>query len=178
MIYDYKKISPYELDMSPVCRAIGREWMLICAEWEGETNAMTASWGFLGELWGAPSAICFIRPQRFTYHLADRAEYYSLAFFGEERRRELAYFGSHSGRDGDKAAACGMSYRHIEINGTPVPFPDGAQVVLICRRVYTDDIHADHFNDPAVLEANYPERDLHRAFLGEIVTALERCGNK
>lgn len=41
---NYKEISPYELDVK-VCRAIGKEWMLIGAEHGGITNAMTASCG-------------------------------------------------------------------------------------------------------------------------------------
>lgn len=76
---NYKEISPYELDVK-VCRAIGKEWMLIGAEHGGITNAMTASWGFLGELWNKPAAVCFIRPQRYTFPLVDRADCYSLSF--------------------------------------------------------------------------------------------------
>ncbi len=174
MDYDYKNISPYELEMSPVCRAIGREWMLIGAEARGVTNAMTASWGFMGEIWGKPAAVCFIRPQRFTFSLADSAEYFSLSFFGNERRRELAYFGSHSGRDEDKAAACDMRFRHIETAGTEIPFPDGAQVVLICRKMYADDIRAECFTDKTLIDSCYPDRDYHRMFIGEIAAALVR----
>lgn len=174
MDHDYKSISPYELDMSRVVRTIGREWMLITAEAGGVTNAMTASWGFIGELWGKPAAACFIRPQRFTFHLANESEYFSLAFFGDERRRELAYFGSHSGRDGDKAAACDMRYRHIEAGGVSVPFPDGARTVLICRKMYADDLRAECFTDKTIMDSVYPERDLHRMFIGEIAAVLVR----
>ena len=46
---DYKEIHPYELEL-PACRAIGKDWMLICARSGSTVNAMTASWGFLGEI--------------------------------------------------------------------------------------------------------------------------------
>ena len=46
---DYKEIHPYELELS-ACRAIGKDWMLICARSGSTVNAMTASWGFLGEI--------------------------------------------------------------------------------------------------------------------------------
>ena len=51
---DYKEIHPYELEL-PACRAIGKDWMLICARSGSTVNAMTASWGFLGEIWSVPA---------------------------------------------------------------------------------------------------------------------------
>lgn len=168
----YKEISPYELEMSNAFRAVGREWMLIGAEHGGAVNAMTASWGFLGELWGVPAAACFIRPQRYTFPLVDGAGYYSLSFFGGEKRKELSYFGSHSGRDGDKAAACGMRYLDCDAGGVRVPYLDDASVVLICRKLYADDIKEERFVDGDVLEKCYPARDLHRMFVGEVVKCL------
>ena len=51
---NYREISPYELDIH-ASRAIGKEWMLIGAEHGGIVNAMTASWGFIGELIHLPA---------------------------------------------------------------------------------------------------------------------------
>ena len=45
---------------------IGDRWMLITAGNGEVCNTMTASWGGLGILWGAPVATCYIRPQRYT----------------------------------------------------------------------------------------------------------------
>ncbi|MEI3056811.1 MAG: flavin reductase [Eubacteriales bacterium] len=170
---NYKEISPYELDVK-VCRAIGKEWMLIGAEHGGITNAMTASWGFLGELWNKPATVCFIRPQRYTFPLVDRADCYSLSFFGDERHEMLAYFGAHSGRDGDKAAACGMKYAYADTGDARVPYLDGAKYVLICRKMYCDDIKPECFTEPEIIAKCYPQRDFHRVFIGGIVKCLLR----
>ena len=44
---------------------IGDRWMLVAAtDKSGKTNAMTASWGGMGVLWGKKVAFVFIRPQR------------------------------------------------------------------------------------------------------------------
>ena len=98
---DFLEISPHALECSNAFNMIGKEWFLICAadaERECGANAMTASWGYLGNMWNKPSAVCFIRPQRYTYGLAERAERVSLCFFGEGEREMLSYFGTKSGK--------------------------------------------------------------------------------
>ena len=35
-----------------VFEMIGKEWLLVAAEKDGKVNAMTASWGGLGIMWG------------------------------------------------------------------------------------------------------------------------------
>ena len=81
-----------------VFRLIGEEWMLITAGDESGYNTMTASWGSLGFLWGKPVCTCFIRPQRFTYGLAEKTDRLSFAFLPEAYRGALKYCGVHSGR--------------------------------------------------------------------------------
>ena len=132
----FREISPYDLEASNAFRAVGKEWLLICAEAGGVTNAMTASWGFLGNLWNRPAAVVFIRPQRYTYGLTEQSERFSLCFFGGGYRRELGYFGTASGRDGDKSAAAGMHYVKLG----DVPALAESTVVLACRKMYIDDI--------------------------------------
>ena len=66
---------------------IGDRWMLITAGTAERCNTMTASWGGLGVLWGAPAATIYLRPQRYTKEFVDREEYFTLCFFGEEYRR-------------------------------------------------------------------------------------------
>ena len=59
----FKKIDPKTLDKN-VFSLIGDQWMLITAGTSEKCNTMTASWGGLGVIWGAPSATCYIRPQQ------------------------------------------------------------------------------------------------------------------
>ena len=39
-----KEISPFDFNESAF-RVIGKDWLLITGEYEGKSNAMTASWG-------------------------------------------------------------------------------------------------------------------------------------
>ena len=52
--------------------AIGDEWLLITAKDGDKVNAMTASWGGLGIMWGKPAAYIFVRPQRHTFGLLEK----------------------------------------------------------------------------------------------------------
>ncbi len=127
-----EEISVKELQMNPIT-LIGNEWMLITAgTTERGFNTMTASWGHLGSLWNLPTSVAYVRPQRYTKEFVDREEYYSLCFFPEGYRRQLGYLGSHSGRDGDKVAAVGLT----PVSDTHTTWFAEASLVLICRKLY------------------------------------------
>ena len=162
-----KEISVSELQMNPMT-LIGDRWMLITAGTEDRGfNTMTASWGHLGCIWGGYTSVCYIRPQRYTKEFADREELYSLCFF-PDHKKELSYLGTHSGRDGDKVAAAGL---------TPV-FGDGytyfaeASLVLVCRKLYRAPIVEEGFLNRETLEKNYPNRDFHDLYVGRIEKVL------
>lgn len=162
---DYVEISPYELDNA--LKLIGKDWMLITVQ-DGEgANAMTASWGCMGVLWNKPVAVCFIRPQRYTYGLAENEERMSLAFFGEGYREALSLCGSKSGRDCDKLSLAGLTVS--DVYGVPVI--DQASTVIIGKKLYADDLKEDNFVDKAMLD-NYKSKDFHRIYVLEIQKVL------
>ena len=66
----FQSIEPKALDLN-VFSAIGDQWMLITAGTAERCNTMTASWGGLGVLWGAPVATCYIRQSRYTKEFVD-----------------------------------------------------------------------------------------------------------
>ncbi len=166
----FRTIGPEALIENPF-ELVGKEWMLITAGTADGFNMMTASWGGMGILWGRPVAFCFVRPQRYTFGLMEGHEHYSLTFYAAEHRRVLDYCGSHSGREGDKAAATGV---------TPLIDPTGAvyfgeaRLAFICRKLYAQDLAAEHFIDASIVDAAYPARDFHRMYVGEILKVLVR----
>ncbi len=135
-------------------------------------NTMAASWGHLGSIWGhgggLPTAVVYIRPQRYTKAFVDREDYYTLSFFPEGYKKQLAYLGTASGRDEDKVAKAGL---------TPVFDEHGtwfaeASLVLVCRKLYRAPIREEYFLDKSIVEDCYPERDFHDLYIGEIVKVL------
>lgn len=167
-----KEISLASLRLNPMTM-ISDDWLLITAGTQiTGYNTMTACWGQLGALWGhgkgLPTATVFIRPQRYTKCFVDREPFYSLCFFPKKYKKQLAYLGTHSGRDEDKVTASGL---------TPV-FENGytyfaqARLVLVCRKLYRAPLVEDGFIDRQVMDENYPERDFHDQYIGEIIKVL------
>ena len=156
-------------EFDPIFHRIGSDWMLISASDGERVNTMTASWGCCGVLWSKPIAVCFIRPQRHTFSIIEGATHFSLAFFDGEEREALRYCGKYSGRDGDKFKGAGLTCLQTEDG---IPYPKEAKKVLICKKIYVDHIKEDGFLDPSLL-SNYPEKDYHGVFVGEIVACIE-----
>ena len=164
----FKEINPVELENMNAFRAVGKEWFLITAEADGVRNAMTASWGFLGNLWNKNAAVCFVRPQRFTHDLTEKADRVSLCFFGDGYRHELGkIFGRMSGRDLDKAEAAGFHYTYLD----SVPAFEEANLVLVCRKMYSDKIKPDCFIDKDIDAKCYPDKDHHTVYICEVEKA-------
>ena len=149
---------------------IGDKWMLITAGTAQSCNTMTASWGGLGVIWGAPAATCYIRPQRYTKEFVDREEYFTLTFFGEEYRKALALCGSKSGREVDKVKECGFT---VKTAACGAPYFEEAELVLVCRKRFAQEM--DPANIPAdVKEKWYHQEDYHTLYIGEIIEVLKK----
>ena len=164
----FKEMPVQDLDDN-VFKAIGDDWMLITAGKSDNFNTMTASWGTLGILWHLPVAICFIRPQRHTYGFAEKSDYYTLSFLEEGHRDILQFCGSRSGRDTDKIADTGLIPRET-VQGNV--FFEQCRLVLECRKLYSDRIKEDQFIVQNLIGKNYPKKDFHKFYIGEITSCL------
>ena len=152
-----------------VFRLIGDDWMLITAGKPDHFNTMTASWGTTGILWHLPVAICFVRPHRYTFGFMEDSESYTLCFLEDQYKDILQFCGTRSGKDVDKIAATGL---------IPITSEKGSiyyqqcKLVLECRKLYSDWLKEDNFLVPGVAGKNYPKKDFHRFYIGEIISCL------
>jgi len=167
---NFETMDPAALDENFI-RAIGRDWMLVTAGDAVRCNTMTASWGFVGQMWGKPAAIVVLRPTRYTKEFVDREERLTLSFFGEEYRKALNYCGTHSGRDGDKIAEAGLT---VTTTDGGVPALAEARLVLECRKMYVDTLREGCFTEPEPVGTWYPNRDFHTFYVLEIERAYVR----
>ena len=164
---NFKEITPYEVENT--MKLIGKDWMLITASNGERVNTMTASWGNMGVLWGKNVCTVYIRPSRYTYEFTERSEKLSLSFFDEKYRDALKYCGTKSGRDCDKLSDTSLTTATVD--GTPVICE--AKLVLICRKLYADDIKQNNFISEEPL-CNYRDGDFHRFYICEIEKVLKR----
>jgi len=152
------------------CKVIGKDWMLVGAMKDGKCNAMTASWGGLGVMWGKDVAYIFIRPQRYTKEFIDNSDTLSLTFFDEKYRDTLSYMGKVSGRDEDKIAEAGLN---VEMDGE-TPYFKEAKTVLICKKMYAQQLQPECFIDTEADSKWYPQKDYHVMYVCEIEKVLQR----
>ena len=164
----FKTISVGELQQNPFSMSFN--WALLGASFQGETNAMTISWGFTGFMWEKHAAMAFVRPQRHTQHIIHGADTFSLSFFDESFKKELGYMGSKSGANEDKIAQSGLKMSIIQ--NTPV-FED-AKLVLICKKLYMGRIEKEGFWDKSIPKDIYPNKDFHHIYVGEQITILQK----
>lgn len=138
--------------------------MLITAGNEEKFNPMTASWGGLGNLYNRPVTYCFIDPDRYTYELMQHNETYTLTFYTSDYQNALQYCGTHSGRDGDKIAASGL---------TPITTSSGnkafaeAWLIIECKKIASQLLTPASITDGSV-KAQYPDKQTE-LFVGEII---------
>lgn len=160
-----KEINASEISKNMI-QMIKKDWMLVGAG-EDKFNMMTASWGMIGHLWNKDVMNVYIRPQRYTYEFMETNDTFSCSFFDDSYRDALKLCGSKSGRDIDKAEACGFTTNFIE----HVPVFDQAVCTIICRKIAVYDIDPSQFID-ASIDKNYPLKDYHRVYTGEIIKVL------
>ncbi len=163
----FKEIAPEEFNES-VFKVIGKDWLLLASTVNGKTNAMTASWGGMGIMWGKPVAYVFIRPQRYTKEFVDNSQGMTISVFGEDRRKMMSYFGTVSGRDEDKIAKSGLT--KVEDNGQ-IYFEE-ARVAMVCRKLYAQELKQECFVDKESDAKWYPNADYHTMYVMEIEKLL------
>lgn len=165
-----KKIDINKLEVN-VFESIGKNWMLVTAGNEDTgSNTLTASWGGLGVLWNKNVATIYIRPQRYTKVFIDNEEYFTLSFFEDDYKKTLGYLGRVSGRDEDKIKKVGLNINYED----NVPYFKEAKLVLICKKLYHAPILEEGFVVEEVSTRNYPEKDFHEMYIGEIVSVLTK----
>ena len=147
-----------------ILAAFMRDTPLLAAGTPEDPGVMTIGWGGLGSLWKQPVCTVYVRPQRNTFGHMERSGYFSVNFFDRRYAPQLLYCGTHSGRDGDKLKACGL---------TPARTPEGApcleeaDLVLVCRKLYRQQLDPACFTDEAAREA-YFKTDFHYMYIGRV----------
>ena len=162
----FKEILPEEIKGN-VFEQISKEWMLITAGDESGYNMMTASWGFMGEMWGHHTAMAVVRPQRYTMDFIEGSDYFTLSFYGDMKDIHKVC-GSKSGRDVDKTKETGL---------TPVFDPMGvyfeeARLVIFCKKEYVQQMCENSFTDKENLK--WYSGDFHNMIFGKIEKILTK----
>ena len=161
-----KKIDAKSLNGN-VFSMLDNQWALLTAGDAKAYNTMTVSWGGLGVLWNKNVATVYVRPQRYTLGFIENSDFFTLSFFDEAYKSALKICGAKSGKDTDKIKEAGLS----PVIADDTVYFDGAQVVLVCKKIYKGEIDPKNFLDETI-DKNYANKDYHKIFIGEIKEVL------
>ena len=98
-------------------------------------------------------------------------ELFTVSFMDQTHRKALVYIGAKSGHDDpDKIRSSGLQ---LVYDGDAAYMKD-SDMVLICRKIYNQQLEAEHFIDKNLIDYNYNgETDnIHEMFVGEIIRVL------
>lgn len=166
MAFIEKKIS--ELDVNPFMM-ISKDWFLLTAGTSEDYNTMTCSWGAMGEIWNQPSLTAYVRTSRYTLPYLEKNKLFTVSVFPEEYRKALAFCGSHSGKDYDKAKETGLV--PVELNGG-VSF-EQAKLVFVCEKTYAQMMQEENFIEQENFEKFYASDEMHKLYIGKILAVYE-----
>lgn len=171
----FKEIDFRKTELKPA-EMFGDDWCALSAGTkETGYNAMCIAWGEMGALWERGTharrlsvATVYVRPSRYTKSVMDREPYFALNFLDDKKK--LGYLGSHHGNEEDKFAGAGLT--PVFLDGTTLI--DEAKFIVVCKKLYQAPLSEDGFTDRELMDFNYPKRDFHTMYIGEIVKAYQK----
>lgn len=164
----WQKISPKEVKNA--VELFDKDWMALAVGKENDMNAMTISWGSMGELWQRPVITVYVSSDRYTHSFMERNEYFTVTAFPKKSRSALQYIGTHSGRDGDKLKAAGLTPEFTEL-GNPV-FKE-ANLAMECRIIYSAPFDPERM-DSIARQIYDNGMGIHTMYIGEIVNVWKK----
>ncbi|MBQ2738769.1 MAG: flavin reductase [Oscillibacter sp.] len=158
------------MDLTPeVFQDFVRKNALLTAGGREGYNTMTIGWGQLGSIWNEPVCTVYVRPERHTYGFMEESGYFTVSLIPAQRRDIARICGTKSGRDTDKAAECGL---HVLYGAGDAPYFEEAEAVLVCKKLYAQDLDASHVTDGGPIDRFYGSAGKwHRMYIGQVVEA-------
>lgn len=166
MIMIYRTVEPKNIKDNLI-KCLADEWALITAGNKDGYNMMTASWGFMGEMWGNDSVAVVIRPQRYTMEFIEKNDYFTVSFYGD-RKDIHKVCGSKSGRDIDKTKETGLT----PVKSEKYVYFKEARMVLVVKKQFVSRMSEENFIDKTILDKWYPQKDYHNLIIGKIEKVL------
>ncbi len=162
-----------------------KQWAIVSSGNIDNFNCCTISWGSLGTIWGHSSSACpivtiYIHPARYTSEFLKNNEYFTLNFFDSKYKKDLAYIGTHSGKNEDKVSKTDLT--PIQLKENTVGFSQ-ANLTFVCKKLYQHQFSKEDL-DPQVQQyyassiKTYPDFkggwQPHIVFIGEIIDVIDK----
>lgn len=143
--------------------------VFLTSKYNGRVNTMTIGWGGITVYWGKPVFEVPVRHSRFSHAMIDKSGVFtvSVPLEGDNMAKELAYCGSHSGRNEDKISACALETSDGE--NVDVPVINGCSLHFECRVLGKTEFTGSNLNSE-IDGRCYADKNYHTMFYGEILS--------
>lgn len=154
------------------------DWAIVTSGNIDNFNSCTIIWGQLGTIWNKETLTVFIHPARYTSEFLTKNDFFTVSFFDEKYKKDLAYIGSHSGRNGNKINNTNLSPIEYE---NSVSFKE-AKLTFLCKKLYAHQFNKDDLSKGiqdfyASALDTYPDFNggwqPHIVFVGEIISCQQ-----
>jgi flavin reductase (DIM6/NTAB) family NADH-FMN oxidoreductase RutF len=132
-------------------------------------NTMTIGWATIGIIWSKPILMVAVRPTRFTFGIIDAIDNFTVSIPFENKKDQLSFCGTKSGRDINKFKECGLTILPAQKVGSPIIECDGLHYE--CAIVFKAPMDGNKLI--AGYQGIYPKKDYHTLYFGEIVDCYE-----
>lgn len=130
-------------------------------------NTMTIGWAYMGTSWRRNIFIAMVRPQRHTFDILEKIGEFTVSIPTKNPlRAQLGFAGTASGRDVDKFDGHGLTA--VPGKQVDAPIIGECGLHIECKVVSKQFLSGDNMID-AVKDRNYPEKDYHMLYFGEVV---------
>lgn len=139
--------------------------VFLTSKLDGKVNTMTIGWGGVNFYWKEGIFEAPVRYSRYSHDMIDKSGVFtvSVPLDNDDVKKQLAFCGSHSGRECDKIAECGLKLQ--DGAAVDVPVIADCSLHIECEVVFKADINKEN------LAADVDERwypDYHTVFFGRI----------
>jgi Conserved protein/domain typically associated with flavoprotein oxygenases, DIM6/NTAB family len=127
---------------------------------------MTASWGFIGVMWGKRVVVVPIRDSRFTNGIVEKTGEFTMCIPYGTMNKELKFCGTKSGRDVDKCAALNLKVKKAKTVNTFII--EGCDAYFECKVLQRLTFSGQNIT-PFTAEQYGKMPDYHNFYVAEIL---------
>ena len=157
-----------ELKINDIFNEFASGLVLVTAGNKDDFNTMTIGWGTLGTLWSKSICNVYVKKNRYTHEFIDNNEYFTVSFFSEDYKTDMAILGTKSGRDIDKVSLSSLT----PIKEDKYVYFKEAKYTLLLKKIYFHDFDINKI-PKETKDQYYTDEPAHTMYVGEVIEIIK-----
>ena len=157
-----------ELKINDIFNEFASGLVLVTAGNKDKFNTMTIGWGSMGTLWSKPICNVYVKENRYTHEFMENNDYFTVSFFTEDYKTDMAILGTKSGRDINKVSLSSLT----PIKEDSYVYFKEARYTLVLKKIYKHDFDINKI--PLELKEHYYSNEPpHTMYVGEVIEIIK-----